>query len=258
MRVFNRQEKAGWFPAVLALLTTSFLLSACSKTAGWDVSSAVTTANFTQVGQGLNNPENLNPTLSPPPTTQAAYEPLDWETSDHPERKAWSAAAEQMVLQKLSSFDQAQDAFMFCPNYPNLTQTQKVNFWAQLIVGVAYYESSWDPTSRYDETTLGIDALTGQSVYSEGLLQMSYDDVQSYPFCQFNWTLDKNLAPTDPNKTILNPQINLDCGIQVLAEQIANYGFVVMSSHLYWSTLRQGNSTVAGIEQITQKLSFCQ
>jgi hypothetical protein len=67
------------------------------------------------------------------------------------------------------------------------------------------------------ETTMGTDPVTGKQVASEGLLQLSYQDVPNYgsvlkyPLCKIQWSKDKSLSVTDPKKTILDPYINLEC-----------------------------------------------
>jgi hypothetical protein len=190
--------------------------------------------------------------------TSVTYAPLAWETSDHPERVAWSAYLLSQIATELPTLSNASDITNFCPTYKNLTTTEQTEVWGDLMVWDSYFESGWDPTNRYEETTLGIDPVTHEQVWSEGLMQMSYQDTLWMPSCRFNWNVDKNLSATDPNKTILNPEINLQCGVFVLSNQIKLYGAVGLSDHLYWSTLRAGSTDLHEIEaHVQNSLAFC-
>ena len=50
------------------------------------------------------------------------------------------------------------------------------------------------------ETTMGADSVTGKQVASEGLLQLSYQDIPNYgallkyPACKIDWQKDKALT----------------------------------------------------------------
>ena len=75
-------------------------------------------------------------------------------------------------------------------------------------------------------------------MYSEGLLQLSYQDMEAHPDLRqlFNWEHDKTLAPTDCSKSILDPFINLSAGIVILADQVRREKAIVLNNP-YWSTL---------------------
>jgi hypothetical protein len=76
-------------------------------------------------------------------------------------------------------------------------------------------------------------------VRSEGLLQLTYEDQKRYG-CDFDWEHDKQLKPDDPDKTILQPKNNLECGVKILDNQIIDQHKRLLSSTSYWSTLRPG------------------
>ncbi len=184
---------------------------------------------------------------------------LSWETKGHEYRKAWSEAVFGLINGELfATFDKAADAKRFCPKYESLTQEQKATMWSEMVSAVAFYESGWSPVSRMKEA-LGTDPITKKQVQSEGLLQLSYQDTQIYPFCKFDWSIDKKLDPADPKKTILKPLTNLDCGIRIMAKQIKNRGKMILTSNVYWSTLKEGGkySKVDQIIGMTKKLQFC-
>jgi hypothetical protein len=187
-----------------------------------------------------------------------------WEKT--PSNASWTQFSYELMDEELiSHLDKAEDMQSFCPNFANLDREHQIYTWIELFSQVTYYESGWNPLSRMKEN-LGIDPVTGVNVYSEGLLQLSYQDMQKYPRainpqnCQIDWQKDKNLSAKDPNKTILDPYINLECGMRIMADQIDQYGKIVISKDVYWSTLKKNGkySVVPKIQKAIKKLSFCQ
>ena len=49
---------------------------------------------------------------------------------------------------------------------------------------------------------------------------------------------DKLLDRNDPNKTIFNPKLNLECGVKILAQQIKRTKKIVLSKGVYWAVLK--------------------
>lgn len=210
---------------------------------------------------GINDPfVPLPPDNSDPSSPSYKMVPLAWETSEHPERTLWSQYLQKIILQDWNSLlTGANDITNFCPSYENLDNNQKTNVWAQLFVAVTKYESNYDPTSRMQEPSMGTDPVTGKSVYSEGLLQLSYQDSEWATWCKFDWSKDKYLSPTDPRKTILNPYTNLACGVGIMAKQIENKGNIVVSSGVYWAVLKSEGmyNQISDIQAIVKSLSLC-
>lgn len=238
---------------LLGIYALAFLIS-CTKPA----TPVAPTPTPTATPQASPSPSPA-PTSTPVAST-ACVVPLAWESSAHPERAAWSNYLCGQIAYQFTSFNKAQDASRICPNYSNLAVSQQVTVWAEFMVADAKYESAWTPTDRYLEATLGKDSVTGQPVESEGLWQLSYDDQQWATWCQFDWPKDKLLSPTDPNKTILNPSINTQCAMGIMARQITNKGKAILTSGVYWSTLEDGGkySEVPGILAIVKAgLPFC-
>lgn len=88
---------------------------------------------------------------------------------------------------------------------------------------------------------MGTDPVTGRQVASEGLLQLSYQDVQWAPYCEFDWSVDKKYSDTDARKSIFDPEkITEDCGIQILDRQVAKKSNIALSSGVYWAVLKIG------------------
>lgn len=180
------------------------------------------------------------PVPAPQPAASApayVYLPLPWETGS-PERTLWSKFLIREIESNYETLDQARDADSFCRRYDSLTKPERINFWAILVSAVAFRESSWDPTSRLQETGQGVDKITGQPVYSEGLLQLSYQDQVWTKQCRFDWNKDKLLGEKDPRKTILNPYTNLRCGVEILAKQINRHQLIAMQDRVYWAVLK--------------------
>lgn len=153
-----------------------------------------------------------------------------------------------------------QDVESFCPMYRRLGSIDQLNFWVQFFAAVAQYESGFDPTSRMTETTMGADPVTGQQVVSEGLLQLSYQDELWWPFCDFDYSADRRYGVKDVRRSILDPEKNLSCGIQILNRQVEKRGAIALSSNVYWAVLKiNGKYTkLPEIRSITKKLPFCQ
>jgi hypothetical protein len=105
-------------------------------------------------------------------------------------------------------------------------------------------EASLDPTTRVRHTEPEVavrDAVTGRAVRSQGLLQLTYEDERRYG-CDFDWKTDRKLTPDDPEKTILQPKNNLECGVKILERQIIERHKPLFSRSGYWSTLHGGTS----------------
>lgn len=207
--------------------------------------------------------KNPPPQTENPPPNQGNYkmEALAWETSSKPERKAWSQYLMKLVLEDWNSLLKgADDMRDFCPRYNSLNDNERANVWAQLFVAMARYESAYSPTSRMHETTMGTDPITKKPVFSEGLLQLSYQDITGWKFCKFDWSKDKYLSPTDPKKTILDPYINLHCGVGIMAKQIARTGKIKVGSGAYWAVIKTNSryQQISSITSMVKSLSMCQ
>jgi hypothetical protein len=200
--------------------------------------------------------------------------PIAWESPKYPERKMWSEYTYSVVNQYFDELDEAQDTSHFCKNYKDLSRDKKIIFWAQIFAGISRWESGWDPTNRTIEGT-DPDEITGEKSVSEGLLQLSYSDTVNYgdlqtnePYCPFDWDKDKQLPETDVHRTILNPYMNLYCGIRIMADSIVTNvdktsGQRKIVYNGYWSTLgaksflQNVHIRSPQIRNSTEKLPFC-
>lgn len=202
---------------------------------------------------------------TPAPVVVPTKVSLSWE-KNHPERKKWSEFVfEFLNAEMIEIFDSAKDARRICPKYEALSKEQRISVWSELISAVTYYESGWNPASRMIETTMGIDPVTKKQVASEGLLQLSYQDVPNYgsvlkfPLCRIEWQKDKGLDVKDVKKTIFDPLINLECGIRIMANQIKKKGSVILENGVYWAVLRDGGkySKVSAILGMVKQTGLC-
>lgn len=207
-----------------------------------------------------SQPSQPSTPSTPPDQEIYTMSPLAWETSSQPQRKKWSQYLMKLILEDWNSLLKgADDINHFCPKYYTLSTNDRANVWAQLIVGMTKFESGFNPTSRMHETTMGTDPVTKKPVYSEGLLQLSYQDVLWSKFCKFDWSKDKNLNPTDPKKTILDPYINLHCGVGIMAKQIARTGKIKVASGAYWAVLKTNSryQQINAITSIVKSMPIC-
>jgi hypothetical protein len=112
---------------------------------------------------------------------------------------------------------------------------------------------------RHTEPEVAVpDHVTGRIVHQEGLLQLTYEDSKRYG-CAFDWHADKDLPAHDPQKTILNPERNLACGIRILDHQIIGQHKPIFSPTSYWATLQPGTVSFQVFEkQMTNPPAACQ
>ncbi|MCM2354240.1 MAG: transglycosylase SLT domain-containing protein [Pseudobdellovibrio sp.] len=142
------------------------------------------------------------------------------------------------------------DAKIFCPNYKNLEESERKQFWAFFISSMAKFESNFDPKEAYTE---GFRDSAGRYVISRGLLQISIESSKGY-HCGF--TSEKQLH--DPTR-------NLSCGIIILnhwmkkdARIASRLGVNWKGGARYWSVLRAGRKTsYQSIVKWSNDLPFC-
>lgn len=228
--------------SLLVISVAILLAAACSK-----------------AGSNSNAPTSSEKPSEPNETEYNIF-PLSWESTSKPERRQWTEFLHDAILKKWNTLlSGADDIGDFCPRYHSLDNDQRANVWAALLSAMSNFESGYNPRMRYHESTMGTDSVTGKPVYSEGLLQLSYQDVRGYPFCEFDWNRDKNLSATDPQKTIFDPYKNLDCGAGIMARQIARRGEIALSTGPYWSVIKEGGkySKLPQIKAMVKSLPFC-
>jgi hypothetical protein len=172
----------------------------------------------------------------------------------------WDKIIEQGVPQEMLSSRVPHDVRRFCPQFFTMSDTDKRVFWAYFFQALAGAEAGLNPTTRVRHTepeVAKIDDVTGHSVRSEGLLQLTYTDEKRYN-CDFDWAKDRTLKSDDPAKTILQPKNNLECGIKILDNQIIAQRKGLVSRTSYWSTLQPGTvSYHAFAKEMTNPPAAC-
>lgn len=122
----------------------------------------------------------------------------------------------------------------FCPNWSKLSATDRRQFWSSLLWSIAGPESERNRTLIYLEDTMDTDPVTGYQVRSEGLLQLSYQDVPNYGYRggDISWTQDKSFAKADYDakkkygnsaRTILDAYANINLGLWIMRKHLEDF-----------------------------------
>ena len=195
------------------------------------------------------------------PAEEGTDQPLMWEAVRGAESIPWSAATKKMINDLgphlLLGTD---DMKTFCPSYNSLSVPQKTHFWAYFISALTKYECYYNPAVRYVEPGMGTDPITKRPIASEGLLQLSYQDVLNHPYCnEFDWSIDSKLKDNDPKKTIFDPYKNLRCGIQILDRQVRLYNKIGTDTGGYWAVIipKNKHSKISQIVGHLKAVKFC-
>jgi len=180
--------------------------------------------------------------MKPAPPTPIAIKKV--ELGEDTWDPAWDKIIEEAIPASMLSHEVPHDVRRFCPRFYVMDNADKRAFWAYFFQALAGAEAGLNPTTRVRHTEPEVavrDGVTGKMVRSQGLLQLTYEDAKRYG-CDFDWDADRKLTADDPEKTILQPKNNLECGVKILAAQIIDRHKPLFSNTGYWSTLRRGNS----------------
>lgn len=179
--------------------------------------------------------------MKPAPPTPIAIKKV--ELGQNTWDPAWDKIIEEAIPASMLSTQVPHDVRRFCPRFYVMDAADKRAFWAYFFQALAGAEAGLDPTTRVRHTEPEVavrDDVTGRMVRSQGLLQLTYEDAKRYG-CDFDWDTDRKLKSDDPDKTILQPKNNLECGVKILTQQIIAMHKPLRSNSGYWSTLRLGN-----------------
>lgn len=157
-------------------------------------------------------------------STQAATsEVLPWK------QPAWDKILRASIESEMPKLNKASvDMTRFCPRYGDLSTPARVNAWAHLMVGMAKYESGYNPGDAMEESTGAI---------SQGLFQLTYGDT----FCP------KRKSEGDLN----DPSVNIRCATRLLAHLSGRDGVVTAGGRVkagqaparggadYWAVLME-------------------
>jgi hypothetical protein len=181
------------------------------------------------------------PELKPAPSTPIAEQKAVLG-DDETWRPEWDATIEKALPDDLLSPKMGRKVAQFCPRFSAMGLADRRAFWAYLFQAIAGAEAGLNATAdvqHSDPQVAVLDGVSHRMVRAQGLLQLTYEDSRRYG-CEFNWKADKHLPPHDPRKTILQPENNLLCGVNILENQLVDQKKPLMSVSSYWSTLRPG------------------
>ena len=191
-------------------------------------------------------PEAPAPAPAPPPPPAPKPEPITLSWDNSPERVAWSQALIDAIRSRKSDLDSG-NPDDFIPGYVQLSPDGQVKFWAEFVIAIAKYESTWNPHAHFKEPP-------PLKVTSVGLLQIAYEDDKQY---HFNPPIDR------ASKSLEDAATNLRCGVAILAQLVSHDGAVVggkgdhsRGAARFWAVLRDGKShKLAAIRALTKKNS---
>ena len=223
------------------------LLFLCGNGAGQTAEPPPAAAS--QAATAIADPASASPARSPsadPPVKPAPATPIAVKKVELGQ-PSWSPEWDKMIEDAvppawLSSRRVARDVKPLCPRYRHLSDLDKKQFWAYFFQALAGAEAGLEPTSdvRHNDPAVAVrDPVTGHIVRQEGLLQLAYMDSARYG-CDFDWDRDKELPEKDPERTILQPENNLLCGMKILSNQLLTRRWPLLTRKSYWITLQPG------------------
>lgn len=173
--------------------------------------------------------DSVSPVVVPPPSAPTNGEEIL--------AKGWSKDYTAYIVNHLTPAILNFPAPSLCPKFNTLTPSEHKDFWAAVLESTAKPESDFDRFNTYKETGLGIDPVTGKTIVSAGLLQVSYGD----SLCKNLFDYKKDQTLPKEKQSIFNPYLNLQCGINIWDGLIKKYGnaptLFSVGGH-YWSTVR--------------------
>ena len=186
-------------------------------------------------------PAPAGPELKPAPSTPIAEEKAVLG-DDETWRPEWDATIEKALPDEMLAPKMGHKVAQFCPRFGAMSEGDRRAFWAYLFQALAGAEAGLKATADVQHTdpqVAVVDGVSHKMVRAQGLLQLTYEDSRRYG-CEFDWRADKHLQPHDPRKTILQPDNNLLCGVNILENQLVDQKKPLLSTSSYWSTLRPG------------------
>ncbi len=177
------------------------------------------------------------------------------ELGGSPWNAQWDRIVENALPPAMLSRQVPRDVRRFCPRFYEMSPTNKRAFWAYLFQALAGAEADLNPGTVADhgssERKVGIERR------SEGLLQLAYEDRERYG-CDFSRLRDRGLGVDSPERTILQPKNNLECGVKILDDQIMVHHRPLLTRWSYWSPLRPGEaSEIHFLKQMTNPPAAC-
>ena len=127
---------------------------------------------------------------------------MPWD-GKHAEASRWAQYTEDAIAQYGSAMRSKRpgDIASFCPNYANLDEKGRTQFWVGLVAAIARYESNYNPSTRYQEN---FKDSSGTAVVSRGLLQISAESARNYG------------CSVSSGSALHDAKVNLTCGVRII------------------------------------------
>ena len=154
----------------------------------------------------------------------------------------WDAVVEKALSPAMLGPSAARAVRPYCPRFATLPEPDRRAFWAYTFQALAGAEAGLNPDSsvhHLDAAVNTTDPVTHHLARQQGLLQLKYEDDRRYG-CDFDWERDRRLPVKDPERTILNPARNLECGVRIMENQIVTQHKPLVTRTSYWATLQPG------------------
>ena len=194
--------------------------------------------------------------IAPPTPLDVKASELGGPTWD----KHWDVFIERSLPPAMLTRQVPRDVRRYCPAFYQMSDIDKRAWWAYFFQAMGSAEAGLNASTNVSHTDPAVavrDQVTGRTVHQEGLLQLNYEDSERYG-CDFDWKADRHLPAHDMNKTILNPERNLACGIRILNHQIIDQHKPIFTSTSYWSTLQPGTASFrVFLKQMTNPPEAC-
>ena len=139
---------------------------------------------------------------------------LSWETSL--ERKAWSDFLIDQILAHWGIISSAKDIREIIPDFDSLSKEQSAVLFAELMVCVAYYESSWRPAV----TAKDVNGRSEKKYLATGLFQMNEIDQVTY-----------KTGTAYTHEELKNPIVNIEVAVKIILTVIQVRGKITFYAH---------------------------
>lgn len=164
--------------------------------------------------------------VSPTPSERIK---LSWEntTAPHPERAAWSDEIIKILDAQWVVYSAAKDSKDFCPKYASLNKLLQQKAIGEFLVGIAYYESGYDPKNY----SVDVGTQADKESWSAGLFQMSGNDSAAK---KFGYDFIK----------LQDPINNIQVALEQFNRQITKSGVWMLDNsapNRYWATVLKSN-----------------
>lgn len=221
-------------------------------------------------------PTPVNPPVVVPPI-HVVPDPEDELFDDGEElmvgwAKGYDGYIKRVIKEELPKLLTIESARMsrWCPKWSSFDEHKKLSFYANLLWSVAGPESAWDRAMMYTESTMDTDPITGFQVRSEGLEQLSYQDLDSYGYqhSDISWQADKAAAVADyksgrkdgtPTRTLLKARPNLHLALFIMDKHLNQFNKNQSFGDAlgkYWYTIQRAHDEEA-LDNLKKRMPTC-